>query len=91
VLTLAAPPVGPTYLDIEKKYTLEIAPCTRYYVAGDRVNPLQRDWSLVIEMTEPVAGCDPAEELRKAQSQAGISSRAVSHARSEVVVREGPA
>jgi hypothetical protein len=65
-VTIAAPPQRGFREPVVKTYTLDLAPCTRYYIAADRVNALTRDWSLVIENQERVAGCDPAEEWKKA-------------------------
>ncbi len=72
----AAPPVAHDHFPVEKAYPMEIAPCTRYYVAADRENRLKRDWSLVVEYTSPEGNCDPAEELRKAAAAGGQPARA---------------
>jgi hypothetical protein len=65
-VTLAAPPQRGFLEPVEKTYTLNLAPCTRYYVAAERATALTRDWNLVIEEQEHVAGCDPAKEWQKA-------------------------
>jgi len=65
-VTIAAPPPSGFREPVLKTYTLNLAPCTRYYIAADRVNPLTSDWKLVIEEVESVAGCDPALEWKKA-------------------------
>ena len=50
---------------IEKTYAMRIEPCTRYYVAADRATSLSQDWTLVVEKSEPVGGCNAAQEWRK--------------------------
>lgn len=52
--------------DVQRTEMLTVAPCTRYYLAADRDSEYQRDWRLVIVSTEPVGGCDPRNEMRKA-------------------------
>jgi hypothetical protein len=72
LLTLDAVPVAGFSLPIQKQYPFEVAPCTRYYIAAQRASPLTQDWSLVVEETWPVAGCDPAKELEKARVAHGL-------------------
>jgi hypothetical protein len=48
-----------------KAYAIRVAPCTRYYLAARRLAQLGADWEMITERTEAVAGCDPAEELKK--------------------------
>ncbi len=48
-----------------KAYAIRVAPCTRYYLAARRLVPLGADWEMITERTEAVAGCNPAEELKK--------------------------
>jgi hypothetical protein len=67
LLTLDATPVAGFSQSVQKVYPMTIAPCTRYYIAAQRTSPLIQDWSLVVEETWPVAGCDPAKELEKAR------------------------
>jgi hypothetical protein len=65
-VTIAAPPPDGFPNWVEKTYTLNLAPCTRYYIAADRANRLKRDWTLVVEDQEPVGACDPQLEWKKA-------------------------
>jgi len=37
--------------------TLNVEPCTRYYINAQFENPVQPDWQPVIDYTEPIAGC----------------------------------
>ena len=69
-LLLAASPVAGFRVPPEKTYPMDIAPCTRYYIAAQRRSPLLQDWDLVVEETYPVAGCNPAQELEKAKTAA---------------------
>ena len=69
-LLLAAAPVAGFNIPPEKTYTMDIAPCTRYYIAAQRRSPLLQDWDLVVEETYPSGGCDPARELEKAKTAA---------------------
>ncbi|MGI9025448.1 MAG: hypothetical protein ACR2GP_07675 [Burkholderiaceae bacterium] len=69
-LLLAASPVAGFRVPPEKTYPMTIAPCTRYYIAAQRISPLLQDWELVVEETYPVAGCNPAQELEKAKTAA---------------------
>jgi hypothetical protein len=59
---------------VQKTYPVSIAPCTEYYFAADRANRLSQDWTLVLEETRPVAGCNPANELEKAKAHAKANS-----------------
>ena len=51
---------------VQKTFTLEIKPCTRYFLAARRDSPMSSDWALVVDSTETVGGCSPEEEFRKA-------------------------
>ena len=70
LLTVDAAPVAGFTLPVQKKVSLTIEPCTRYYIAAQRESPLQQDWQLVVEETFAVGGCDPAKELEKAKTSA---------------------
>lgn len=79
-LLIAAAPVAGFHMPRQKTYPMTIAPCTRYYLAAQRASPLLQDWSLVVEETYPVAGCNPAQELEKAKTAAisGLTPRSSS-------------
>jgi len=51
-----APPVALLTQSVEKTYTLDIQPCTRYYPAAQRDSAFESDWHLVIERVEPIGG-----------------------------------
>ena len=76
-----AVPVAGFSLPVQKRVSMTVAPCTRYYVAAQRRSPLLQDWEFVVEETWPVAGCDPAKEIEKART-AGVSSTLSSKAAS---------
>jgi|SRR5271170_5108190 len=79
MITFAAPPVAHFRDPVMKVYPMNIAACTRYYVAAQRVNSLSQDWDLVVEEVEPVGPCNPQDEMRKAQpGHASTSSSTVS-------------
>ena len=65
-LVLEAAPSEGVQRHIQKTYALRIEPCTHYYLGARRDSPMQSDWTLVVDRKEPVAGCDPQEELKKA-------------------------
>jgi len=70
VVVLGAQPTAGFTVPVEKTYPLAIAPCTRYYLAAQRPSPVSQDWSLVVEQTWPVSGCDPQREIAKAREAA---------------------
>ena len=67
LLTADAPPVAGLSQPVRKVVPITIAPCTQYYIAAQRPSAFAQDWDLVVEVTYPVAGCDPAKELQKAR------------------------
>ena len=73
LVTFSAPPVL-NFPAVQKTYPVSILPCTEYYFAADRANRLSQDWTLVLEDTRPVAGCNAAAEIDKARIQASNSS-----------------
>ena len=48
-----------------RQINIAVAPCTRYYLAAQRASVTARTWEMTIVSSEPVAACDPAEELKK--------------------------
>ena len=56
-LVLGAPAPGwPGGSDL-KVFMLDAAPCKRYYINAQFANPLDRDWTPVIDFVEDIAGC----------------------------------
>lgn len=68
-LILEARPVGGMRLPHQQTVAFEVEPCTRYYLAAERETSLSRDWKLVVDRKEEVAGCSPEEELAKAKRE----------------------
>ncbi|MBV1776958.1 hypothetical protein KSF73_14665 [Burkholderiaceae bacterium DAT-1] len=56
-LRLQTAPVAGFHTPPSKDVQLSIEPCTRYYLAARRENPLTQDFQLVVHDKEPVAGC----------------------------------
>jgi hypothetical protein len=49
----------------QKRFALKVEPCTHYYLLAYRKSPMDSDWELVVQATEPVQRCIPEEELKK--------------------------
>jgi hypothetical protein len=49
-----------------RQVSMLVEPCTRYFLAAQRESVTSRTWEMKVASTEPVAGCDPAEERKKA-------------------------
>jgi hypothetical protein len=48
----------------QKSLDLDVEPCVRYWFEAKRANPLQQDFELRINHTEPIAGCGTASTSR---------------------------
>lgn len=68
-LLLQAAPGSGAYVRVQKRVVLDVEPCTRYVLAARRDSPMASQWELVIDRKEPVAPCDPHEELQRAQQE----------------------
>jgi hypothetical protein len=86
-LVVAAAPATGFSVYVEKPVTMTIAPCTRYYIAGDRPNRLLPEWSFVVEDTAQVGGCDVQEEEKKARSDGRVTQGSGNPPESQLVVR----
>lgn len=75
-LVLEAAPGKSARRVVQKSYALKVEPCTRYVFAARRASPMDSDWSLVVDRTEPVSGCNAEEELRKAAQENGATGPA---------------
>lgn len=51
---------------VQKSFALKVEPCTRYFLAARRQLAMDADWSLVVDKTEAVPGCNIEDELQKA-------------------------
>ncbi len=72
-LVLEAMPSRSALGSKQKKFRLNIAPCTRYFLLAQRDSPMQADWQLTIHSTEVVSSCDPVEELKKEVAEAKVN------------------
>jgi hypothetical protein len=67
VVVIAAPGRGARDVG-QQAFPFKVEPCTRYYIAAKREGAMSANWSLFVQETEPVAGCDPAQEWEKAKA-----------------------
>ena len=54
------PPGGSGDRGETRTFSLDVAPCTRYYLVAVKSNRLASDFSVRIDHQEPVSGCTPA-------------------------------
>ena len=52
-------PPGAHSLGEEREFSLDVRPCTRYYLVAVRANRLASDFDVRIDYEEPVGGCTP--------------------------------
>lgn len=53
------PPGGTLTIGEVRSITLDVAPCTRYYLVAQKANALSSDFAVRVDHREPVAGCTP--------------------------------
>ena len=58
-IAVQGPPGAATRLGEEREISLDIRPCTRYYLVAVRANSLASDFTVRIDYEEPVGGCTP--------------------------------
>jgi hypothetical protein len=58
-ITVQGPPGGAGGNGLERTMTLEVAPCTRYYLVAVKQNRIQSDFDVRVDYQEPVGGCTP--------------------------------
>ena len=58
-VTVQGPPGGTGRVGETRTLTLDVAPCTRYYLVAVRPNSLSNDFTVRVEHQEPVSGCTP--------------------------------
>jgi hypothetical protein len=58
-VTVQGPRGGGNHLGDEKDISLDIRPCTRYWLVAVRSNRLDSDFTVRIDYEEPVGGCTP--------------------------------
>ena len=42
-----------------RSITIDVKPCTRYYLVAQKVSPLESQFTVKIDYEEPIAGCTP--------------------------------
>ena len=47
------------HLGEEREISLDVRPCTRYYLVAVRANRLDADFTVRIDYEEPIGGCTP--------------------------------
>ena len=58
-ITVQGPPGGANRIGEERTISLEVAPCTRYYLVAFKPNRLAADFQVKVDYTEHVGGCTP--------------------------------
>lgn len=56
-IVLQPPPPRGHRFGRQMSLELKVEPCTRYYLAARRSNPLLAEWSPIVERTEPLSPC----------------------------------
>ncbi|MGZ5238132.1 MAG: hypothetical protein ACXWCV_17620 [Caldimonas sp.] len=59
-VTVQGPPGGAGGIGENRTVSLEIAPCTRYYLVAVKTTPLASDFTVRVDHQEPVSGCTPS-------------------------------
>jgi hypothetical protein len=58
-IVVQGPPGGTRGPGLEREISLDVRPCTRYYLVAVRPNRLASDFDVRVDYTEPVGGCTP--------------------------------
>jgi len=58
-ITVQGPHGGAYRLGEEREFSLDVRPCTRYYLVAVRDNRLDSDFTVRVDYEEPVGGCTP--------------------------------
>ncbi|HEV7576761.1 MAG TPA: hypothetical protein VGO85_12020 [Caldimonas sp.] len=58
-VVVQGPPGAANHLGQEREISLDVRPCTRYYLVAVRPNKLASDFDVRIDYQEPVGGCTP--------------------------------
>jgi hypothetical protein len=58
-VVVQGPPGGAGGMGEQREITLNVAPCTRYYLVAVRPNRLASDFDVRVDYQEPVGGCTP--------------------------------
>lgn len=62
-VVVQGPPVGGFRHGAQRSFTLDVKPCTRYWLEARKTNSLAQDFEPRVNYAEPIAGCrvDPAK------------------------------
>jgi len=58
-IVVQGPPGGTRGTGLEREISLDVRPCTRYYLVAVRPNQLASDFDVRVDYEEPVGGCTP--------------------------------
>ena len=58
-VVVQGPPGGTRGQGLEREISLDVRPCTRYYLVAVRPNKLTSDFDVRVDYEEPVGGCTP--------------------------------
>jgi hypothetical protein len=58
-VTVQAPPAAGFAYGNSQTFTLDVKPCTRYYLVAVKSNRLSQEFTPRVDYEEPVAGCKP--------------------------------
>ena len=58
-IVVQGPPGGTRGPGLEREISLNVLPCTRYYLVAVRTNRLASDFDVRVDYEEPVGGCTP--------------------------------
>ncbi len=58
-VVVQGPPGGGQHLGEQREISLDVRPCTRYYLVAVRPNRLASDFDVRVDYEEPVGGCTP--------------------------------
>ena len=58
-IAVQGPAGAASHLGEEREISLDVRPCTRYYLVAVRPNRLASDFTVRIDYEEPVGGCTP--------------------------------
>ena len=58
-VVVQGPPGGASHLGEQREISLNVRPCTRYYLVAVKPNKLAADFDVRVDYEEPVGGCTP--------------------------------
>ena len=58
-IVVQGPPDGVSRQGRQREISLEVKPCTRYYLVAVKANKLASDFDVRVDYQEPVGGCTP--------------------------------